>query len=72
MKRKLHMLSNIIFYIAIAISIYALGKTYFERSKLPDGVCPVNNNRSILTIAIAVIIIYLIITFIEWYINKKK
>lgn len=72
MKRKLHMLSNIIFYVAMAISIYALGKTYYERSKLPEGVCPVDDNRSILTIAIIVIIVYLIINFIEWYINKKN
>ncbi|GMQ56709.1 hypothetical protein AN1V17_11030 [Vallitalea sediminicola] len=72
MNKKLSKLSNIIFYIAIGTSIFALGKTYYDKSKLPEGVCPVDNNNWLLTIGIIMIIIYLIISLVQWYIYKKN
>ncbi|QUH30970.1 hypothetical protein [Vallitalea guaymasensis] len=72
MNKKLRILSNIIFYIAVGTSIFALGKTYYERSKLPEGVCPVSNNNWLLTIGISMIILYLLISLIEWFVYKKN
>jgi hypothetical protein len=72
MNKKLHTLANIIFYIAGGTSVFALVKTFYERSKLPEGVCPVDNNNWLLTIGISMILLYLIISLIEWFVNKEK
>lgn len=72
MKKHLHLLSNIIFYSAIAISVFALGKTYYERSQLPPGVCPVDDNRNLLTVGIVLIIVYLVISGTEWWLKRRE
>ncbi len=72
MKKNLHLLSNIVFYSAIAVSVFALGKTYYEGSQLPAGVCPVDDNSNLLTVGIILVIVYLVISGIEWWMNKKE
>lgn len=72
MKKNLHLLSNIVFYSAIAVSVFALGKTYYDRSQLPSGICPVDDNNNILTVGIILIIVYLFISGIEWWMKKKE
>ena len=58
--KKLRFLNNIIFYGAVGFSLYVLIKTYMDRAKLPEGVCPINNNQSIFYLAIGL----LVLTFI--------
>lgn len=70
--KRLSVLTNILFYISIVISILALGKTYYDRIKTPDGVCPVNDNNTLIMVALFSVIIYFIVSILDWYINKKK
>ncbi|QUI23944.1 hypothetical protein HZI73_17315 [Vallitalea pronyensis] len=72
MRKNLRLLSNIAFYSAIAVSVFALGKTYYDRSQLPAGTCPVDSNNHLLTIGIVLIIVYLLISGIEWWLKKKE
>ncbi|MCT4596265.1 MAG: hypothetical protein N4A50_00095 [Vallitalea sp.] len=70
--KRLSTLTNILFYISIVISVLALGKTYYDRITLPDGVCPVNDNNTLIIVALCSVIIYFIVSIIDWYINKNK
>lgn len=60
--------ADILFYAAIGVSAYTLIKTYIERSQLPPGVCPINNNTMLYQIAIGL----LITSFIASILDKKK
>lgn len=71
-KIKLHTISNILFISAIFMSIFSLGKTFYERSRLPEGVCPIDNNRSMMFIGIIMLFLYLVISTVEGYISKKN
>lgn len=71
-KIKLHTISNFLFVSAILISIFSLGKTFYERSRLPEGVCPIDNNRSIMIIGMFMLLLYLVVSTIEGHINKKN
>jgi len=56
------------------IIIYALGimaKTYFDQSKLPEGVCPISNNSTYMVIAIVLLIgAFIMTTFIDFKYKK--
>jgi uncharacterized membrane protein YtjA (UPF0391 family) len=62
-------LSNILFYIALAVSAYTLISTYMVRRSLPEGVCPIDSRSELYYISIALLIISLILSFFD---QKKK
>ncbi|MCM1988613.1 hypothetical protein [Oceanirhabdus seepicola] len=71
-KIKLHTISNLLFISAVIISIFSLGKTVYERSRLPEGVCPIDNNRSIMIIGMIMLFLYLVVSTVEGYIRKEN
>ncbi len=67
--KKVKLISNIYFLVAIILSGYTLVKTYyFDRRGLPDEVCPVTNNRPLMYLSIGLLVTYFIVTY---YIEKK-
>lgn len=60
--------ADILFYIAIVLSGFTLIKTYIERSSLPPGVCPIDNNTGLYQLAIGL----LILSFIVSLFDKKQ
>lgn len=70
--KKIFKFTNILFAIGIIFSVGVLIKSYIDKSKLPEGVCPINNNRELLIAAIIVLIVITIITTFIEYIEKKN
>ncbi|WBW99142.1 hypothetical protein [Oceanirhabdus sp. W0125-5] len=70
-KIKLHTISNMLFISAVFMGIFSLGKTFYERSRLPEGVCPIDNNRSMMIIGAILLLLYIVVSTVEDYINKK-
>ena len=58
-------ISNISFGIGLAIGIYALIRIYFAGADLPPGVCPIDNSRPLIYVAIAMLIVSLIFSFFK-------
>jgi divalent metal cation (Fe/Co/Zn/Cd) transporter len=72
MKNKLILfLSNLTFIAGISISLYAFVSLYFANKKLPSGVCPIDQKRPLLYLAIILIIVSLILSFFEKRKPKK-
>jgi 7,8-dihydropterin-6-yl-methyl-4-(beta-D-ribofuranosyl)aminobenzene 5'-phosphate synthase len=68
-KIKLKILSNVLFVLSIILSGYILLKTYLNVRKLPDGVCPIDNNRPLIYFVIFILLSHLIISYID---EKKR
>ncbi|HAS73059.1 MAG TPA: hypothetical protein DCS67_02815 [Clostridiales bacterium UBA8960] len=61
-------LSDVLFAMAIALSAYTLITTYIDRSKLPPGMCPINQNATLFYISIGL----LVTSFIFSLFDKKN
>ena len=57
-------IKNILYGIGVLYAIGILGKTYYDRLKLPAGICPIDNNRGLMISGIIVLILVTIITSI--------
>lgn len=69
--KKIKLLNNIFFYISISFALYVLINTYIERSKLPAGVCPIENNNGLFYSAIGLLVLSFIVGVIIDIIYKK-
>ena len=49
-------ISNFMYILTVLFAIGVLFKTLYERYQLPEGVCPVDNNRPLIYTAIALLI----------------
>ncbi|SHF20518.1 hypothetical protein [Alkalibacter saccharofermentans] len=56
-------ITNSVFYIAITVSIYNILQIYLARRSLPAGMCPVDNNSAGITLSLALIFVYFVMTF---------
>ncbi|HAE61679.1 MAG TPA: hypothetical protein DCG38_05055 [Eubacteriaceae bacterium] len=56
-------ITNSVFYIAIAVSIYNLYQIYIAGRNLSSGTCPVDNNSAGITLSLTLIFIYFAMTF---------
>lgn len=70
--KKLIKLSNILFTVAIIISLYGFYKIYEVRKHLPVGACPIEDNRPILYLGIFFMISSIIVSYIEDKSIKKQ
>lgn len=70
--KKVKKVSDLIYYISIAFAIIVIGKNYYDRASLPEGVCPVSNNYSLIIFAITLLIISFIVTSVIDRLNKKS
>ena len=69
--KKLFTINNVLYALSILFAFGVLMKTYLDRLKLPKGACPIDNNRSLLMLAIAVLVVVtIIISYLDW--RKKR
>lgn len=64
MEKRIKLINNIFFYSTIILAGVVMAKTYYDRSKLPEGVCPITNNQTIYYLAIILLIISFIVNMI--------
>ncbi len=62
-------ISNILFGLAIIFGAYGGAQIIYNRINLPQNVCPIDNNRIYLYIAIACVVISVIL---EMIVKKRK
>lgn len=59
----------------LALGVLAGGLGYYNiykiKSELPPGVCPINNNRSLLFISIFLLVLSIVTSFINDRVSKK-
>lgn len=73
MKLKKHLTcSNVLFTASFLFAAGVLLKNYLDGLNVPPGVCPVQNNRGLMTIAIIILIVVTIVTSILDYKKKKE
>jgi len=71
MKNKIGILLNILFISGLVLAAYTLIKVYYlDKNNLLPGLCPVNNNRTLIFICIGVLFLYYILSVI--YDKKVK
>ena len=63
--KKIIKVSNILFAIAMVVSLYGFYKIYEVRKDLPMGACPIEDNRPILYLGILFMISSIIVSYIE-------
>lgn len=71
MNKKLGKINNLIFYIGLIVAVYGLYRSYINTKGLPPGVCPIENSRPILFIAIGLLILSTVLSYIQDIQNKK-
>ncbi|MDD5017505.1 MAG: hypothetical protein PHO15_05335 [Eubacteriales bacterium] len=67
-KKIIKYISNISFGVGAALGAYAFYSIIKSRASLPEGVCPVDNSRPFIIIAI----IFLAISFVASFFMEKK
>ncbi len=64
--KKIKRISDLMYYATIIFAIIVIGKNYYDRWKLPEGVCPVNNNYGMIIFSIVLLIVsFVTTTFID-------
>lgn len=66
-KRKLTIknISNYLINIGIVLSVVNLILIYISRSRLPEGVCPIDNNNNFILLSIGISGVGLILSFFD-------
>lgn len=72
MNKNLGKISNYIFYLGLLVAAYGLYKSYISTRGLPPGACPIENNRPVLYIAIGLLVISTILSYIQDLQKKNK
>lgn len=61
---KIKRLVDIIYYVAIGFSVLVIGKNFYDQQRLPEGVCPINNNYNLIVSAIIVLVFAFVVSTI--------
>lgn len=69
--KLLSLISNILLGIGAALGALALYLSFSLRASLPPGVCPIDNNRPLIYIAIAILIGSFVLSIIADRIKKS-
>lgn len=72
MKKYIEKVSKYTFYAGVLTAIYGLFKSFIDRRGLPPGACPIEDNRPIMYIGIALLIISIVLDFIDDHQKKEK
>ena len=70
--KKIKRISDSMYVLIIIYAIVVVGKNYYDRSILPEGVCPITNNYAYIVAAIGLLIFTFIVTSIVDYKFKKQ
>ncbi len=72
-KHKLFsLISNILLGIGAVLCVLALYLSFSLRASLPPGVCPIDNNRPLIYIAIAVLLISFVLSLLAERMKKSS
>lgn len=63
-------LSDVIFFMGTIASIAGFYLIYKERIHLPEGVCPINENKYLIILGIILLVISIILPYIGKFIKK--
>lgn len=69
LRNKLFLISNLLFYSGLLVGAYGLYTIYKLKLSLPEGVCPIEDNRKILIVSIVLLLTSI---FTEWIGSRKK
>ncbi|WP_432662426.1 hypothetical protein R9X47_18030 [Wukongibacter baidiensis] len=72
MSKRLKIVENVFFASGIGLGLYALATTYFRNRSLPPGVCPVDNNRSLMYTAIALLLFSVVFPYVAKTVVRLK
>lgn len=72
MNKNIYKISKYSFYGGILVAAYGLYKIYIDRRGLPLGACPIENNRPIMYIGIALLVISLVLDFVGDFEKRKN
>ena len=72
MKKYIARVSKYTFYAGVLTAIYGLLKSFIDRRGLPPEACPIEDNRPIMYIGIALLIISIVLDFIDDHQRNKK
>lgn len=67
-RSKIKLISDGLFVLAIGVSAYTLISTTLIRSKLPPGVCPIDDRSEFYQLSIGLLILSLVVSLFD----KKK
>lgn len=70
--KDLKRINNILFYSSVIFALGVLGKNYWDRSRLPEGVCPIDNNSYLIYISISLLIVSFIFSIVLSHLEKKQ
>ena len=70
--KAVKLVSNIFFWLGMALSAAALAKTYFDGAGLPAGVCPYDQNRWLIYTALAVLGASLVSSFAVDFLKRRQ
>lgn len=74
MKEKIKKISDYIFYLGVIVAGYGLYKSYIATRGLPAGACPIEDNRPKLYLAIGLLLVSFLMSFINerWQDTRKE
>lgn len=70
--KQLKLINNVLFYGSVIFAIGVLGKSYWDRSRLPEGVCPINNNSHLIYASIGLLIVSFAFSIILSQLEKRN
>ena len=70
--KKFKGISDAMYILIIIYAIAVVAKNYYDKSKLPEGVCPITNNYTYMVVAIGLLLLTFVVTTIVDYKFKKQ
>jgi len=70
--KKAKRITDILYILSIIFAVAIVLKNYFDKSKLPEGFCPVRNNMQYMIGAIVLLVIAFMASTIIDYMRKKQ
>lgn len=64
-RKAISIISNITFVVTILLAAYIFISSFLVRRSLPPGVCPIDNNRTLIYIAIGFALVTFILSFFD-------
>lgn len=70
-EKAFNTVNNVIYAVFIIITVYALADIYLLKDRFSAEVCPVENNRLLVYLAIAMAVISFVFPYFKKYITTK-
>lgn len=70
-EKAFKIINNVIYAVFIIITVYTLADIYLLNDGFSTGVCPVENNRPLLYLAIAMAVMSFVFPYFKKYITTK-